>query len=86
MTQENSHSPSLPESSKQPEKKSFFLTRFLRYVKESIGEFKKVVWPKKPDAIRMTVFVVIFVAIAAVFIYAVDMLISYLFNAILVRN
>ena len=86
MTQETSHSLPLPEAPQEPQKKTFFLTRFFAYVKDSIKEFKKVVWPKRPDAIRMTMFVVVFVAIAAVFIYAVDMIISYLFNAILVKG
>lgn len=56
-----------------------------KYFKESYSEFKKVVWPKRPDAIRMTGFVVVFVAIFAIFIYGVDSIISLLFNLILVR-
>lgn len=59
--------------------------KFFRYVKESIGEFKKVVWPKRSDAIHMTAFVLIFVAVFALFIYGVDSLISLLFNLILVK-
>lgn len=86
MTQETSNPQPLPEVPQEPKKQAFFLMRFFAYVKDSVGEFKKVVWPKRPDAVRMTMFVVVFVAIAAVFIYAVDMAISYLFNAILVRG
>lgn len=59
--------------------------KFFRYVKESIAEFKKVVWPKRPDAVRMTIFVLVFVAIFALFIYGVDSVISLLFNLILVK-
>ncbi|ULJ62608.1 preprotein translocase subunit SecE [Wielerella bovis] len=59
--------------------------KFFRYVKESITEVKKVVWPKRPDAVRMTGFVLFFVAIFALFIYGVDSVISLLFNFILVR-
>lgn len=56
------------------------------YVKESTQEFKKVVWPKRPDAVRMTFFVVLFVAVFAVFIYGVDSLINLLFNAVVAKG
>lgn len=59
--------------------------KFFRYVKESTAEFKKVVWPKRPDAVRMTGFVLAFVAVFGVFIYGVDSVISLLFNFILVK-
>lgn len=58
----------------------------LRYIKESTAEVKKVVWPKRPDAVRMTMFVVLFVAVFAVFIYGVDTLISLLINAVLLKG
>lgn len=60
--------------------------RLLRYIKDSTAEFKKVVWLKRPEAIRMTIFVIIFVAIFAIFIYGVDSVISLLFNLILVKK
>lgn len=56
------------------------------YIGESYTEFKKVVWPKRTDAVRMTIFVVIFSALFAVFIYGVDSIISLLFNIILVKR
>lgn len=59
--------------------------RLGRYIKESTVEFKKVVWPKRPEAIRMTLFVILFVAVFGTFIYGVDSLISLLFNFILVK-
>lgn len=83
MTQEASQH---EQPSRLPEKKGSVLTRFPRYIKDSITEFKKVVWPKRPDAVKMTMFVIVFVAIFAVFIYGVDTAISYLFNAVLVKG
>lgn len=59
--------------------------KLFRYIKESTVEFKKVVWPKRPDAVRMTGFVLVFVAIFSLFIYGVDSVISLLFNFILVK-
>lgn len=53
------------------------------YFKSSWVEFKKVVWPTKDEALKMTVFVVIFVAILSMFIYAADTLISWLFFDVL---
>lgn len=83
MTQE---APQQDRASDVPEKKGSVVARFSKYIKDSISEFKKVVWPKRPDAVKMTMFVIAFVAVFAVFIYGVDTVISYLFNAVLVRG
>ena len=60
--------------------------RFARYLKGSVAEFKKVVWPKRADAMQMTGFVIMFVAIFAAFIFGVDSVISLLFNLIIVKG
>lgn len=83
MTQETSQ---YEQSGRQSEKKRSIFTRFFVYLKDSIAEFKKVVWPKRADAVKMTMFVIAFVAVFALFIYGVDAVIAYLFNAILVRG
>ena len=49
-----------------PEKKEGLFA----YFKSSWTEFKKVVWPSRDEAVKMTVFVIIFVAVLAAFIYA----------------
>lgn len=56
------------------------------YFRNSWVEFKKVVWPTRDDAVKMTVFVVIFVAVLAAFIYAVDTAISWLFFDLLLKR
>lgn len=56
------------------------------YVRDSIREVKKVVWPERSYTLRMTVFVVIFVAVLAAFIYGVDTLISWLFFDLLLKR
>ncbi|WP_085360700.1 MULTISPECIES: preprotein translocase subunit SecE [Neisseria] len=63
-----------------------FGKRLITYIRESVTEFKKVVWPPRKDATRMTVFVVVFVAILSLFIYAVDSLISWLFFDLLLKR
>lgn len=81
MTQETS-----PNDSENPiqdvkESRGLFV-----YFKSSWGELKKVVWPKRPDAVRMTLFVIVFVAVFALFIYGVDTLIAWLLNIVLVKG
>lgn len=46
------------------------------YVKSSLEELTKVTWPTKNQAVRLTIIVLIFCIIIAVFLSVVD----YLFN------
>ncbi|EFE50983.1 preprotein translocase, SecE subunit [Neisseria elongata subsp. glycolytica ATCC 29315] len=46
--------------------------RLLIYFKNSVVELKKVVWPDKAYATKMTIFVLIFVTILTIFIYLAD--------------
>ena len=63
-----------------------FGRRLISYVRDSVAEFKKVVWPARNDAFRMTVFVIIFVTILAAFIYMADSIISWLFYDLLLKR
>lgn len=65
-----------------PEKKEGLFA----YFKSSWAEFKKVVWPSRDEAVKMTVFVIIFVAVLAAFIYAADTIISWLFFDVLLNR
>ncbi len=60
--------------------------RLIRYFGDSWGEFKKIVWLPKNDALSMSMKVVVFVLTLAAFIYGVDTLISLIFNTLLVRD
>lgn len=60
--------------------------RLTAYIGDSVKEVKKVVWPDRAYTVRMTIFVIIFVAVMAVFIYAVDTLISWLFFDLLLKR
>lgn len=57
--------------------------RLIKYFGASIIEFKKVVWPTQQYAIRMTGFVILFVAALSVFIYGVDTLIWLFFDKLM---
>lgn len=58
--------------------------RLLVYIKESFGEFKKVVWPTRSNAIQTTIFVIGFVSVFAIYIYGVDSFIAWLFSILFV--
>ncbi|EGZ44218.1 preprotein translocase subunit SecE [Neisseria wadsworthii] len=59
---------------------------FLLYVKDSYAEFKKVVWPTRAESTRITIRVIMFALILSAFIYAVDSLITVVFNAVLLKG
>lgn len=63
-----------------------FGRRLIWYIRDSFIELKKVVWPDRQSTLRMTIFVIIFVAILASFIYAVDSFISWLFFDVLLKR
>lgn len=53
--------------------------RFIAYARDSVNESKKVVWPSRKEAIQMTVVVFGFVVVLALFLWVVDLGISWLF-------
>ena len=61
-------------------------TRLLIYFKNSVVELKKVVWPDKAYATKMTIFVLIFVTILTIFIYLADFLISWVLFDLLMKK
>ena len=60
--------------------------RLLIYFKNSVVELKKVVWPDKAYAAKMTIFVLIFVTILTIFIYLADFLISWVLFDLLMKK
>ena len=61
-------------------------TRLLTYFKNSVVELKKVVWPDKAYATKMTIFVLIFITILTIFIYFADFLISWVLFDLLMKK
>ena len=47
--------------------------RLMQYIKGSVVEIKKVVWPEKNEAFRQTLFVIAFVAVLAGFTWICDL-------------
>ena len=53
-----------------------------RYIRETRGELRKVTWPTREEAWRLTLIVLGVTAAFAVFLWAMDSLFSNLINAI----
>lgn len=51
----------------------------LRYIKDSVGEVKKVVWPSKNETWKNTLFVLVFTLIMTIFLWGVDGILAWLF-------
>lgn len=54
-----------------------------RYIKESMGELSKVTWPTKNKAVRLTIIVLIFTLVFAVFLGVLDYLFQLLYDYVL---
>lgn len=53
--------------------------KLIRYVKDSVVEIKKVVWPARNEAWRNTFFVLGFTAVMTLFLWLVDTFLAWLF-------
>ena len=45
-----------------------------RFVRETVGELRKVSWPSRQEAINLTIIVLIVMVFTSVFLYAVDIM------------
>lgn len=54
--------------------------KFVKFLKESWGEFKRVAWPTKKELISSTTVVILFVLFFAVFIGIIDLLLTQIFT------
>ncbi len=56
-----------------------------RFFQETVGELRKVSWPTRQEAIRLTEIVLIVIGIMAVFLGGLDYIYGKIFAVILVR-
>jgi preprotein translocase subunit SecE len=56
-----------------------------RFFQETIGELRKVSWPSRQEAIRLTEIVIIVIAVMAVILGGLDYIYGRFFSIILVR-
>lgn len=45
-----------------------------RFVRETVGELRKVSWPTRQEAINLTIIVLIVMVATSIFLYAVDIM------------
>ena len=54
-----------------------------RYLRETVGELRKVSWPTREEAINLTRIVLLVIAFMAIFLGALDLLFTRLFAILL---
>lgn len=59
------------------------MEKLLGYIRESNAELKKVTWPTKRQLIVSTLIVIVFTALAALYLGLVDLLLTGFFSKIL---
>ena len=59
--------------------------RFVQFYRETTAELRKVVWPTRDEAMRLTGIVIAVVVAMAIFLGAVDAALTQLMRFILVR-
>jgi len=55
----------------------------VRFAKETVGELRKVSWPTRDEAIRLTAIVLAVLIASSLFLGAIDLLLTELFRALL---
>ncbi len=67
----------MAEANVKTKKKPFF-ARMKKYFKDTKSELKKVTWPSKEQLKQNTIVIITFIIIVGVFLFAIDMLFSWL--------
>jgi preprotein translocase subunit SecE len=60
-----------------------FWFKVQRFFQETIGELRKVSWPTRQEAIRLTQIVIIVIFIMAIFLGGLDLIYARIFSVIL---
>lgn len=54
-----------------------------KYIRETIGELRKVTWPTRQEAMNLTKIVLVVIVVVAVYFFIVDGVLTFVFNALL---
>ncbi len=60
--------------------------RIIRFFKEAVAELRKVVWPTKKQAIRLTLIVIGVVIVTALFLGGFDLIFSRIIRFIILKS
>ncbi|MDL2215834.1 preprotein translocase subunit SecE [Ruminococcaceae bacterium OttesenSCG-928-N02] len=61
----------------EKEKKMGIFARFGKYLRDTRGEFKKIIWPTKEQVRNNTIVVLVVVAVSSVLLFALDTLLGF---------
>jgi preprotein translocase subunit SecE len=85
-TQECSVAEKEKKVARAPVKENFF-TRLAdsvrKYIRETIGELRKVTWPTRKEATNLTYIVLMVITATTIFLWALDLIYTQLFKLIL---
>ena len=59
--------------------------RFVQFYRETTAELRKVVWPTRDEAVRLTGIVIAVVVAMSIFLGAIDYILTQILRLILVR-
>ncbi len=59
--------------------------RFVQFYRETMAELRKVVWPTRDEAVRLTIIVIVVVIAMSIFLGTIDYILSQILRFILVR-
>lgn len=59
--------------------------RVVHFYRETAAELRKVVWPTRDEAVRLTVIVIVVLIAMSIFLGGIDALLTQVFRFILVR-
>jgi len=73
-------------SARSQQKKNFiarFVDSIRKYIRETVGELRKVSWPTRQEAINLTRIVLIVISVVAVYFFIIDGVLTLLFEILL---
>ena len=78
----------MPEKkSARSQQKKNFIARFAdsirKYIRETVGELRKVSWPTRQEATNLTRIVLIVISVVAVYFFIIDGVLTLLFEILL---
>ena len=62
-----------------------FWNKIQRFIKETVGELRKVSWPTRQEALRLTQIVVIVIFVMAIILGGLDYIYAQIFSLILAK-
>lgn len=62
------------------------MNRLIAYLRNSRNELAKVVWPSRPQAVRLSINVIVFSVVIALFIGAIDYIFAQVIQKLILKG